>query len=90
MAAGPDGVAGGPGPSKARTKFLERQKKRLELRQAYERLRYGVVANAGRRSAASAPRWAHVLEATGLGKTSSQQLCRDAGFDPDEVVGGET
>lgn len=54
-----------------------------------DRLRWGVVANAGRLSAERRPRWAHVKAATGFGSTSAQALCRDAGFDPDEDVGGE-
>ena len=53
----------------------------------YERLRWGVVANAGRLSPEPKQRWSHVCDATGLGSTSAQQLCRDAGFDPDQIVG---
>lgn len=51
-----------------------------------ERLRWGVVANAGRLSSKAQPRWAHVKEATGLGSTASRQLCVDAGFDPEEIL----
>ncbi len=58
----------------------------LDLQAKYERLRYGVVANAGRHSSDPAPRWSHVADATGLGSTSAAALCRDAGFDPDVTV----
>lgn len=52
------------------------------------RLRWGIVANAGRLSRAGAlPRWAHVVDATGYGSTSARELCVHAGFDPDEIVG---
>jgi len=52
-----------------------------------ERLRRGVVANAGRLSREVRPRWAHVMDATGLGSTSAAALCAAAGFDPAEHVG---
>jgi hypothetical protein len=48
-----------------------------------------IVANAGLRSGRPLPRWSHVADATGFGSTRAQQMCRDAGFDPDEVVGAE-
>lgn len=57
------------------------------LRDELHRLRWGVAANAGRRSTEQAPRWAHVVNTTGLGSTSAQQLCHAADFDPDEIVG---
>lgn len=57
------------------------------LRDELHRLRWGVAANAGCRSTEPAPRWAHVVDMTGLGSTSAQQLCHAAGFDPDEIVG---
>lgn len=31
----------------------------------------------------------HVKRNTGFGMTSSIALCREAGFDPDEIVGNE-
>ncbi len=58
------------------------------LREDLGRLRWGVVANAGRLSTDRMPRWAHVKAATGFGSTSATALCRAAGFDPDEEVGG--
>jgi hypothetical protein len=58
-----------------------------ELQARFTRLAWGVVANAGRLSTTKAPRWVRVKNATGLGSTSSKELCRSAGFDPDEVVG---
>jgi len=45
------------------------------------------VANAGRLSNLRMERWAHVMEAVGLGRHSAIELCVDAGFDPDEIVG---
>jgi hypothetical protein len=50
------------------------------------RVAWGVVHNAqnGRRSA---NRWVHVKNATGLGRGSSIDLCREFGLDPDEQVG---
>lgn len=53
-----------------------------------DRTLWGVVANAGRLSYARKPRWAHVSDATGLGSTSSAELCRRFGFNPDEYRGG--
>lgn len=52
------------------------------------RMRWCVVANAGRLSQVRRARWAHVAEATGIGSTSATALCVAAGFDPDEVIGG--
>ena len=46
----------------------------------------GVVTNAGRLTRVPRYRWAHVIEATGLGSTSAKELCREQGFDPDEQV----
>lgn len=57
------------------------------LRDELHRLRWGVAANAGCRSTEPAPRWAHVVNTTGLGSTSAQQICHAAGFDPEEIVG---
>lgn len=54
-----------------------------------EKILWGLVANAGRCSAERKQRWAHVLDAAGLGSQSSIELCRRFGFDPDEQVGGE-
>jgi len=48
---------------------------------------WGVVANAGRLSKDSKPRWSHVSDATGQGSTSSAELCRRFGFDPDQLCG---
>lgn len=55
--------------------------------EASNRVLWGVVANAGRRSGERVARWSHVVEATGLGSTSAAQLCRRFGFDPDEEIG---
>ena len=53
-------------------------------------LRWRVVANAGRLSRSNKPRWAHVLDATAFGSTRAKELCVEAGFDPDEMIGGDT
>lgn len=56
--------------------------------EALRKLRWSVVANAGRLSRRGpAPRWAHVMSAAGLGSTSAKDLCVAAGFDPDEEIG---
>lgn len=56
--------------------------------EALRKLRWSVVANAGRLSLRGpAPRWAHVMSTAGLGSTSAKDLCIAAGFDPDEEVG---
>lgn len=52
------------------------------------RILWGVIANAGRLSVERKQRWAHVLDAAGLGSQSSIELCRRFGFDPDEEIGG--
>lgn len=57
------------------------------LAAAYKGLRWGVVANTIN-AASHAPRWVHVKRITGFGSTAAQKLCREAGFDPDENVGG--
>lgn len=57
-------------------------------REKHSRLRWGVVANAGRLSREQKPLWAHVMDATGNGSTVSAELCVTAGFDPDEMRGG--
>lgn len=49
---------------------------------------WGVVANAGRLSTRRRPLWAHVMDATGQGSTSSALLCTRFGFNPDEMRGG--
>ena len=56
------------------------------LEEELQKLRFGVVANAGRRARVRRPRWAHVSDATGFGSTASVELCRQAGFDPEEYV----
>lgn len=53
-----------------------------------KRLRWGVAANAGRGSCLRRPRWAHVMDATGLGSSMAHRLCVEAGFSPDDVCGG--
>lgn len=51
-----------------------------------EALEWRVVANAGHNlSTRRKPRWAHVMDNTGFGKTMAIELCRRNGFDPDEV-----
>ena len=62
---------------------------RVEPQAEHDRLRWGVVANAGHDSSERMFRWEHVKRNTGLGMTSSIALCREAGFDPDEIVGNE-
>lgn len=52
-----------------------------------KRILWGVVANAGRLSSRPRQRWAHVMDATGLGSTKASELCRRFNFDPDEVIG---
>lgn len=54
----------------------------------YERMLWGVVANAGRLSATKKVRWSHVSDATAMGSNTSAELCRRFGFSPDEEVGG--
>lgn len=54
-----------------------------------DRLVWGVVANAGRLSRERKARWSHVSDVTGYGSNFSIDLCKRAGFDPDEVVGGD-
>ncbi len=49
-------------------------------------LAWRVVANAGHRGRRK-PRWAHVADATGYGNSRAQELCREAGFNPDETCG---
>lgn len=68
---------------------LEGRAAEVELLKAErDRLRWGVVANAGRLSREGRlPRWAHVREAAGVGSTTARELCTAAGFDPDEQVG---
>lgn len=61
-----------------------------EIAAALEQLEWGVCANAGWHSREKKPRWAHVQDATGFGKTRCQRLCRRRGFDPDETVGAAT
>lgn len=51
-----------------------------------DRILWGVVANAGRRSREKKFRWSHVMDATGQGSTVSRDLCVRFGFDPDEQV----
>lgn len=54
-----------------------------------ERILWGVVANAGHYSRRKTYRWAHVMQATGLGSSSSIALCARFGFDPDKMIGGD-
>lgn len=51
---------------------------------------WGIVANAGRLSCTRQQRWAHVMDATARGSNSSAALCKQFGFDPDEMIGGES
>lgn len=55
---------------------------------AETRTLWGIVANAGRLSTQRKARWAHVVDATGLGSTKAAELCRRFERDPDEVIGG--
>lgn len=59
----------------------------LTLESELAQLRRGIVANAGLLSNLRLPRWAHVRNAVGVGSTSARSMCRDAGFDPEELVG---
>lgn len=54
-----------------------------------DRMLWGVAANAGRGARTRRPRWAHVVEATGVGSTSAVELCRRFGFDPATMIGGD-
>ena len=56
---------------------------------ADEKLLWGVVHNAHRRSRDRAPRWTHVIQAIGCGRTWAIDLCRRFGADPDEMLGTE-
>ena len=60
----------------------------MEEVKKYERMLWGVVANAGRLSATKKVRWSHVSDATAMGSNTSAELCRRFGFSPDEEVGG--
>ncbi len=46
-----------------------------------------VIEHAGSRSNRVQPRWSCVGELLGLGSTSSRNMCRRFGFDPDEAMG---
>lgn len=54
-----------------------------------DRILWGVVANAGRLSDTRTYRWAHVMDATGMGSNSAMELCQRFGFNPDDRQGGE-
>ena len=54
-----------------------------------DRLRWGVVANAGRTSVGRKERWAYVKDAVGCGSTRAAEMCVAAGFDPDDECGIE-
>lgn len=62
-------------------------KRAITLESELAQLRRGIVANAGLLSNLRLPRWAHVRNAVGVGSTSARSMCRDAGFDPEELVG---
>lgn len=61
--------------------------KRLKL-DGDARALWGIVSNAGRLARQRKARWSHVVDATGLGSTAAQELCRRFGFHPDEECGG--
>lgn len=46
------------------------------------------VAHAGNHAVQRLQRWAHVMDMFCVGSTSAHELCRRAGVDPDEQVGG--
>lgn len=49
---------------------------------------WGAVASAGRSPPFhNAHRWAYLSESLGIGSTWARRLCREMGFDPDEIVG---
>ena len=60
-----------------------------ELENELTRLRWGIVANAGRTSRGRMVRWAWVRDAVGCGSTRAAEMCVAAGFDPDEECGIE-
>lgn len=68
---------------------IEMARRAIDLESELAQLRRGVVANAGRLSSRKLPRWAHVRDAVGVGSTSAREMCRAAGFDPEELVGRE-
>jgi predicted transcriptional regulator len=59
-----------------------------ELEEKLQDFTWRVVANAGQLSKERKPRWSHVSDATANGSTVSAELCKSAGFDPDEGCGG--
>lgn len=59
-------------------------------RDALSELEWRIVANAGLNSGKRQVRWAHVQEITAHGSNFSADMCRRAGFDPDEETGGDT
>lgn len=64
------------------------EERNRELVAERDDLRRRIAANAGRLSVREAPRWSHVADATGLGRTFARRVCSDVGIDPDEIVGG--
>ena len=49
------------------------------------RLAWGAVANVRARRV-DQPRWSLVMTALGIGSTRAHEVCREHGFDPDEVL----
>ena len=85
--AGHDGLCRGHGWRWTPPKRSRSIHKKGETQMDLEKLRRGVVANAGRLSNKPRPRFAYVMDAVGCGSTSAWELCRAAGFDPEEVIG---
>ena len=52
-----------------------------------EKLLWGIVHNAHRRSRDRSFRWKHVRDAVGCGATAAQDLCRRFDANPDDILG---
>lgn len=70
-----------------RAAVAAREERIAELASELADLRRRVVANVTHGKQQPHPRWAHVMRATGYGSTRATELCRLAGFDPDEEIG---
>lgn len=49
-----------------------------------------MVANAGRECSYTRERWVHLTDLLGIGAKHARDLCRRFGFDPNELVGGNS
>jgi len=75
-----------PGPADSEDEPDESELPEMDAARQLDELRRRVVMNAGRGHYRTWL-WVCVQEATGYGSTRSQELCRQAGRDPDEKVG---